>query len=55
MRIKICHNCGEKIGTLAEKCPKCGVIPNKSTPPVLIGIVITIILLLIVTAGLILL
>lgn len=55
MEIKICHNCGEKLNSLAEKCPKCGIIPKKSTPPALIGIAIAIILLLIMTAGLILL
>ncbi|WP_158406093.1 MULTISPECIES: hypothetical protein [Desulfobacula] len=55
MKIKICHNCGEKLNSLTEKCPKCGIIPKTSIPPALIGIAVVIILLLIVIAGLILL
>ncbi|MBU1342291.1 MAG: hypothetical protein KKE44_20470 [Proteobacteria bacterium] len=52
--MKICHNCGEKVKTLTDKCPKCGVIPKTAMPPVFIGIAIAVVLLLSVIAGLIL-
>lgn len=54
MAMKICYNCGEKMITLTQKCPKCGIVPEKSKSPVLIGIIVTAVLFLIAVAGLIL-
>jgi len=51
MEMKICPNCSEKLTDLMKKCPKCGIILEKSTSPVLIGIVIAVLLLLAVIAG----
>ncbi|MCK5836169.1 MAG: hypothetical protein KAH09_02795 [Desulfobacula sp.] len=53
MKFNICHNCGERVTRLIEKCPTCGVDVMTSTSPVLIGIAIVVILLLVVTMGLI--
>ena len=53
MGMKICPNCSERVTTLTEKCPKCGIILEKTTSPVLIGIAVGIILLVVVMAGLI--
>ncbi len=54
MAFKICHNCGEKVVTLTEKCPKCGIIPKKAASPILIGFFITVFLLAIIIITLIL-
>ncbi len=53
MGFKICHNCGESVITLTQKCPKCGIIPEKSMSPVLIGIIVVVVLLILVGAGII--
>ncbi len=49
----ICPNCAEKLTTLKEKCPKCGIVPDKSKSPVLIGLVIAAGLVALVVIGLI--
>jgi len=53
MGIKICPNCSEKLIDSIKKCPKCGLLMEKSTAPVLIGIMIVAVLLVVVIAGLI--
>ncbi len=53
MGFKICHNCGESVVTLTEKCPKCGIIPKKSMSPVFMGIIIVVLLLILVGTGII--
>jgi uncharacterized protein (UPF0212 family) len=53
MGMKICPNCSEKLTALTKKCPKCGIILEKTTSPVLIGIAVGVILLVVVIAGLI--
>ncbi len=52
MGTKMCHNCGENVITLTDKCPKCGIIPKESTSPVFIGIIVVAILILTVITGL---
>jgi RNA polymerase subunit RPABC4/transcription elongation factor Spt4 len=53
MGFNICHNCGEHVTTIIEKCPKCGVVVKTSTSPIFIGIAIVVVLLLVVTVALI--
>ena len=55
MGFKICQNCGETVATLTEKCPKCGIIPQTSASPVVMGLIIAVALVLIVVVGLVLL
>jgi len=52
MGMKICPNCAEKLVSLTQKCPKCGITPEKLRSPILIGVVIAVGLLLIVIMGL---
>ena len=54
MGFKICHNCGEAVDTLTQKCPKCGIVPKKSASPVVIGLIIAVVLVLVVVVGLVL-
>ncbi len=53
MKFNVCNNCGERVTTLIEKCPKCGVDVKTSTSPIFIGIAIVVVLLLVVMVGLI--
>ena len=52
MKFKICHNCGETVASLNEKCPKCGIVPEKSISPVFMGVIIAAAVLLLAVAGL---
>ncbi len=52
MGIKICPNCSEKLINLKQRCPKCGIIIEQSTSPVMIGLAIVVVLVLVVIAGL---
>ncbi len=51
--MKICPNCAEKLTSLKEQCPKCGIIPETSKSPVFIGALIAVALIVIVVMGLI--
>ena len=55
MGFKMCHNCGEPMVTLTEKCPKCGIIPKKTLSPVVIGAIVVLVLIVVIAMGLILL
>ncbi len=50
--MKICPNCAERLTSLKEKCPKCGIIPERTKSPILMGIVVAAALLVIVVMGL---
>lgn len=51
--MKICPNCAEKLESLNEKCPKCGIIPKQSTSPVWVATWVAVALVVIVVMGLI--
>jgi RNA polymerase subunit RPABC4/transcription elongation factor Spt4 len=53
MKFNICHNCGERVTTVKEKCPKCGIVPEKNTSPVVIGFIAVLVLIVIAVIGLI--
>lgn len=55
MGLKMCHNCGEPMVTLTAKCPKCGIIPEKTLSPVMIGAIAVLLLIVVIAVGLILL
>lgn len=55
MPVKICHNCGEHIVSLKAKCPKCGIVPAKTTSPVLVGLICVAALIVIAVIGVVLL
>jgi len=54
MGINICPSCSERLTRLTQKCPKCGIIIEKSISPVMIVVGIVVFLLSVVIAGLIL-
>ena len=52
MEFKVCHNCGESMVSLKEKCPRCGIIPDKSRSPVMVTLVVLALVAVAVVAGL---
>jgi len=52
MGYKICPQCGERLKKFTKKCPKCGVLLDKTIAPVFMGIIAAGILLALAIIGL---